>query len=287
MRVFFLTYPDGTTVHFRRGLGPLLGGDDDDASDDDDATDDDDDDDDSGGPGDDDDLGFDDDDSALPLPGGGGCCGSDDGWGSATSAFPFVLIAMPSCAGGDGSVRVPAVTDPNRTRSHVEAFWDDQIVPTLIDYVRIPNKSPSFDPDWEANGHMNDVLELALAWLERNPVPGSTVHVGRAPGRTPLILVDCPGTGEGDTVLMYGHLDKQPEMEGWLEGLGPWIPKIIDDKLYGRGAADDGYALFASVAALRALHDVPPVDGVVERRRRPAQLDPPARSGHNPALPRE
>ncbi|MCP4870469.1 MAG: M20/M25/M40 family metallo-hydrolase [Proteobacteria bacterium] len=162
---------------------------------------------------------------------------------------------MPSCAGGDGSVRVPAVTDPNRTRSHVEAFWDDQIVPTLIDYVRIPNKSPSFDPDWEANGHMNDVLELALAWLERNPVPGSTVHVGRAPGRTPLILVDCPGTGEGDTVLMYGHLDKQPEMEGWLEGLGPWIPKIIDDKLYGRGAADDGYALFASVAALRALHE--------------------------------
>ncbi len=144
--------------------------------------------------------------------------------------------------------------DPARTESSVDALWDAAIVPTLVDYIRIPNKSPSFDPDWEAHGHMERVLDLALAWVEQHPVPGQTVHVGREPGRTPLLLLDCPGDSDR-TVLMYGHLDKQPEMEGWNEGLGPWIPKMIDGKLYGRGAADDGYALFASVAALRALHE--------------------------------
>ncbi len=144
--------------------------------------------------------------------------------------------------------------DPTSLTASLSTFWDDHIVPTLEDYIRIPNKSPAFDSDWEAAGHMDAVLELALAWLEQHPVPGSRVHVGRAPGRTPLILVDCPGDAPG-TVLMYGHLDKQPEMEGWDEGKGPWTPVLEGDKLYGRGGADDGYALFASVAALRALHE--------------------------------
>jgi acetylornithine deacetylase/succinyl-diaminopimelate desuccinylase-like protein len=146
------------------------------------------------------------------------------------------------------------VINQQQTQALIDGFWDDEIVPTLVEYVRIPNKSPSFDPDWEEAGHMKRVLDLALAWLERNPIPGSTVHVGESKGRTPLILVDCPGDRNDRTILMYGHLDKQPEMEGWADGLGPWTPKIIDDKLYGRGAADDGYALFASAAALRALH---------------------------------
>ena len=34
-------------------------------------------------------------------------------------------------------------------------FWDNEIVPTLVEYIKIPNKSPSFDPDWEKNGYMN------------------------------------------------------------------------------------------------------------------------------------
>ncbi len=139
------------------------------------------------------------------------------------------------------------------TAAWIDAFWDDHIVPTITDYIRIPNKSPAFDPDWEANGHMERVLQMALAWVEEHALPGQTVTVGRLPGRTPLILVDVPGQGEG-SVLMYGHLDKQPEFVGWREGLGPWEPVMSDDgKLYGRGGADDGYALFASYAALHAL----------------------------------
>jgi acetylornithine deacetylase/succinyl-diaminopimelate desuccinylase-like protein len=52
---------------------------------------------------------------------------------------------------------------------------------------------------------------------------------------------------------MYGHMDKQPEFSGWRSNLGPWTPVIEDDKLYGRGGADDGYAVYASIAAILAL----------------------------------
>jgi acetylornithine deacetylase/succinyl-diaminopimelate desuccinylase-like protein len=54
---------------------------------------------------------------------------------------------------------------------------------------------------------------------------------------------------------MYGHLDKQPEFSGWSDGLEPWTPVLRDGKLYGRGGADDGYALFASLTAVRALRE--------------------------------
>ena len=154
--------------------------------------------------------------------------------------------------------------DANTTESFVNRFWDDHIVPTITDYIRIPNKSPSFDPDWEANGHMAAVLDLALDWLEQHAPSSATVHVGREAGITPLILVDIPATPEqggapapasDGTILMYGHLDKQPEMTGWDPKSGPWEPRMEDGKLYGRGGADDGYALFASIAALKALHD--------------------------------
>ena len=133
-------------------------------------------------------------------------------------------------------------------------FWDNKIVPTLIEYIKIPNKSPSFDPDWEKHGHMDRVLDLAVKWTEKNKPDGSVISIKKSPGRTPLLLLDIPGTKDGN-ILMYGHLDKQPEMEGWNEDLGPWKPVIKDEKLYGRGGADDGYALFASVASIKALKE--------------------------------
>ncbi len=145
---------------------------------------------------------------------------------------------------------------PNKqtTETFVNEFWDEHIVPTITEYIKIPNKSPHFDPNWEENGHMEEALQLAMAWLDKHPIPGATLHVGRLEGRTPLLLLDVPGDID-QTVVMYGHLDKQPEMTGWEEGLGPWIPVYRDGKLYGRGGADDGYALFASICALKALKE--------------------------------
>ncbi|BCX89853.1 hypothetical protein MIN45_P2226 [Methylomarinovum tepidoasis] len=131
-------------------------------------------------------------------------------------------------------------------------FWDREILPALIDYIRIPALSPDFDADWAKTGHLEQARRLALDWLERHRETDWAVHDLQLPGLTPLILVEIPGQREGN-VLLYGHLDKQPEMEGWREDLGPWKPVIEDCRLYGRGGADDGYALFAAVAALKAL----------------------------------
>jgi acetylornithine deacetylase/succinyl-diaminopimelate desuccinylase-like protein len=146
--------------------------------------------------------------------------------------------------------------DQDRLARFIDRCWQDEIVPPLIEYIRIPNKSPAFDRDWAAHGHMDKAVALMTDWARPRlaSIPRATLEVVRLTGRTPLILIDIPGAGD-DCVLLYGHLDKQPEMAGWEEGLGPWTPVLRDDKLYGRGGADDGYAMFGAVAAITALAD--------------------------------
>jgi acetylornithine deacetylase/succinyl-diaminopimelate desuccinylase-like protein len=142
--------------------------------------------------------------------------------------------------------------DLQRLTAAIAKTWDDSIVERLIAYVRIPNKSPMFDAQWERNGHMEAAVKLMAQWCRAQPLPGARVEVRRIAGRTPVLLVDVPGELPGCT-LLYGHLDKQPEFTGWLPGLGPWEPVLRDGKLYGRGAADDGYAVFSSITAIAAL----------------------------------
>jgi len=141
-----------------------------------------------------------------------------------------------------------------KLQDSLNQFWDNEITPSLIEYIKVPNKSPAFDPDWEKSGHIDKVLKLAVDWADKHRPEESTLHVKKLPGRTPLILLEIPGEREGN-ILMYGHLDKQPEMEGWEEGLGPWTPIMRDEKLYGRGGADDGYALFASIGVVKSLKE--------------------------------
>ncbi len=141
-----------------------------------------------------------------------------------------------------------------KLKFQINQFWDDHITPTLFDYIKIPNKSPAFDKNWKKNGHMDKVLDMARSWANKHLPSGAELLVEETPGKTPLLLVDIPGTKDGN-ILMYGHLDKQPEMEGWNDGMGPWTPVIKDEKLFGRGGADDGYALFASMCAINALCD--------------------------------
>src|SRR5512138_3721163 len=137
----------------------------------------------------------------------------------------------------------------------VDDLYQSSIVPTLVDYIKIPNKSAMFDPEWRKNGHMDKAVELLAGWARGKLPDGATLEVVRLGERTPVIFIDIPGTGgkAGDTVMLYGHLDKQPEMTGWRDGLGPWTPVIEGDKLYGRGGADDGYAIFASLTALNVM----------------------------------
>lgn len=139
--------------------------------------------------------------------------------------------------------------------THVGAFWDREILPALQEYIRIPNESPLFDPEWQSHGHMQRAVALVADWIRRQGLEGGRLEVLQDGDRTPLLLLDFPGRIP-DTVLMYGHLDKQPPMVGWRDDLDPWTPHLdAEGRLYGRGAADDGYAVFAALATVKALKD--------------------------------
>ena len=133
-----------------------------------------------------------------------------------------------------------------------EKFWEEQIIESLSEYIRIPNKSPMFDPNWKSNGYMDDAIAHVTRWVESQQVPGLSLTLHELPGRTPTLLLEYPGD-INETVLIYGHIDKQPEFSGWYEDLEPWLPVRKTDKLYGRGGADDGYAIYSAISALKSL----------------------------------
>jgi len=157
------------------------------------------------------------------------------------------------------AARSSTILDKARAVTFIERAWEKDILPRITEYIRIPNKSPHFDPRWQENGHMKKAADLIEAWCRKRKLPGLKIERVQLPKRTPLLFMELPGKplpgGEQDTIVLYGHLDKQPEMVGWRKGLGPWQPKREGDRLFGRGGADDGYAAFASLAALELLAD--------------------------------
>ena len=142
--------------------------------------------------------------------------------------------------------------DVQKIAAFCDRHWQMSVLPVLSDYIRVPCKSPLFDPKWADNGHMEQAMSLVAAWVVQQNIPGMRHEIIRLPGRTPLLFIEVPGALDRE-VLLYGHLDKQPEMTGWRAGLGPWTPVLADEGLYGRGGADDGYAVFACLTALSAL----------------------------------
>ncbi len=164
------------------------------------------------------------------------------------------------------NARIPAL-DSQAAAALVEQRWRSSIIPELQRYIAVPAKSPAFDPAWAAHGHLEAVLRQAAEWVQAQRIEGLQLEIVRlqhpdGEPRTPVLFFEIPASSgrdgspapaSGETVLMYGHLDKQPEFDGWRSDLGPWTPRIIDDKLYGRGGADDGYAVYASIAAVQAL----------------------------------
>jgi acetylornithine deacetylase/succinyl-diaminopimelate desuccinylase-like protein len=166
------------------------------------------------------------------------------------------------------TARLPStVLDSARALDQISAQWDADIVKQLTDYIGIPAKSPTFDSDWKQHGYIDTVMRNAAAWVEAQKVEGLTLEVVRLEGRTPVLFFEIPAsagagqeavdtagqTRKAQTILMYGHLDKQPEFSGWRSDLSPWQATYENGKLYGRGGADDGYAVYASIAAVQAL----------------------------------
>ncbi len=175
------------------------------------------------------------------------------------------------------------VLNATEAQAQISVQWDRDIVARLSDYIAVPAKSPMFDPDWVQHGYIEAVVQSAASWVQAQKVAGLTLEIIRLQGRTPVLFVEVaafssttkneaankePSSATGQTVLMYGHLDKQPEFSGWRADLGPWTAKYIEGKLYGRGGADDGYAIYAAIAAIQALQAQqvahPRIVGVIE-----------------------
>ena len=160
--------------------------------------------------------------------------------------------------------------------------WDEEIVPALTDYIAIPAKSPMFDAQWQQHGHIERVIRDAASWVEGRKVAGLKLEVVRLEGRTPVIFFEVPATkaGSTDTICLYGHLDKQPEFNGWRSDLGPWTPKYQNGLLYGRGGADDGSAVYAALTAIMALDRQgiarPRCVGIIESCEESGSFDLPA-----------
>ena len=140
------------------------------------------------------------------------------------------------------------------TKNSVEKLWNESVIPTLSEYIKIPCKSPSFDRDWDKNGYIEDAVKLLKDWCDQQAIRGLKSEIVRIDGRTPLLFIEIDGDSS-ERILLYGHYDKQPEFDGWRDDLGPWLPVIESGKLYGRGSADDGYALFSYITAIKLLQE--------------------------------
>ena len=176
--------------------------------------------------------------------------------------------------------------DHAATASLLSTLWDDSVLPALSEFIAVESQSPLFDPEWETNGLLDKSVAILVEWVRAQKVEGLTVEVRpppltphptppllplllaspqpaaprrqvvSAPGLTPVIFIEvAPSTGgaAAGTVLLYGHADTQPPFVGWSDGLSPYKPTLRDGKLYGRGACDDGYSIFAAVTAIMAL----------------------------------
>ena len=160
----------------------------------------------------------------------------------------------------------------SQARALIDQVWEAEVLPALCDYIGIRCLSPAFDHEWRSHGQMDEAVTLIRDWCAGRPIDGLRIERVDLPDRTPVLLAEIPptagaspvtGSAAADaisddatprTVLLYGHLDKQPEMSGWREGLGPWTPVLDGERLYGRGGADDGYAAFAALTAIQAVH---------------------------------
>lgn len=154
--------------------------------------------------------------------------------------------------------------DSTKISSFVNNIVDKSIIPAISTYIEIPNASPAFDKDWKTNGLLKKAADHLANWAKETgrDIKGMELELIEVPDKTPLIFITIPASNPENqqTVLLYGHMDKQPPLtEAWAKDLHPYKPVIKDGKLYGRGGADDGYSIFSSLTAILSLqsHGIP------------------------------
>ena len=156
---------------------------------------------------------------------------------------------MVEAAGGYHST-----VNKEKTNENIDAKWDDWYVKGLSDFIRVPNLSPNYDEEFLTNGRIEQAAECVDGYINQLQIEGITKHYFQPDGMSPMVVYTVePTQGCTKNIMIYGHLDKQPWMEGWDEGLGPCEPVIRGEYLYGRGGADDGYAPFSAMLAVKNL----------------------------------
>jgi len=148
--------------------------------------------------------------------------------------------------------------DAKKVEEFVSNSWKESVLSTLEKYISIPNQSPDYDANIYVNGYQEEALNLLVDWVKKRNVKDLNMEVLQDKGKTPFIFMEIAASNKKceDTVLFYGHFDKQPPMtKDWENGLHPHKPIIRDGKLYGRGGADDGYSIFAAIDCIRACQE--------------------------------
>lgn len=145
--------------------------------------------------------------------------------------------------------------NPEELKNYVNTEFDTSFEPSLEEFIKIPNLSPAYDPDWKTNGRLKQAAEHLKSFAEQTGIKGLKTALFGDQDTTPLLFISIDASEKTDTktVLMYGHLDKQPPFIGWDANKGPTKPVIEDGRLYGRGSSDDGYALYAALLSIKAL----------------------------------
>ncbi|MCQ2816841.1 MAG: M20/M25/M40 family metallo-hydrolase [archaeon] len=143
-------------------------------------------------------------------------------------------------------------------KNYIENTFYSDLIPSLKNFIRIPSISKWFDPNWEKNQYLDQAGDLICTYAKNLQLKNSTIELLKDPGRSPFVFIDVSSSRPNDdrTILMYCHLDKQPAGEGWDSDKGPFKPVIVDNKLYGRGAVDDGYAPFSAILAIKCCQEL-------------------------------
>ena len=140
------------------------------------------------------------------------------------------------------------------------ADFERDALETLTTYAAIPCLSPMYDAQWLTNGHIERAINLLAHWARARSLANFDVTIHRLEGRTPVLAVTVDATAPGSgTAVLYGHLDKQPPLGDWSEGLAPFEPVRRGDRVFARGIADDGYSTFSALLAIEAMeaHAIP------------------------------
>ena len=147
--------------------------------------------------------------------------------------------------------------DTELLKKYVDKQFTLNILPNLMNFIRIPNLSPLFDPNWKTNGYLFKAANLIVSYAKSLNIKNAEINLLQDSGHTPMVFIEIPASRKNDnrTVIFYGHYDKQPYGTGWDKDKSPTNPVIVDGRLYGRGSADDGYASFSILTAIKTCQE--------------------------------